>query len=55
MRFIGVHQKNRTLVVKDEIKLKKDATFKIKDWRGFTLLTIDSSGNLKVKGTMGKI
>ena len=55
MRLTKILDKNRILVVQDSIRLASGQSFKIKDYRGFTVAEIDQTGNLKIKGTVKKI
>jgi hypothetical protein len=54
MKFLKLSESPDTLFVKDEIKLKSGSSFKIKDWRGFTVAEFDEKGNLKIKGSVTK-
>ena len=49
-----LHEDSDTLII-DEFRLGSGGSFKIKDYRGFTVAEIDQTGNLKIKGTVKKI
>ena len=47
--MIKVLDKNRTLIVKDEIIIPKDGSIKFKDWRGATVAKITDKGWIELK------
>jgi len=49
-----LHEDSTTLWV-DELRMTEGASFTVKDKEGFTILEVDSDGNLKIKGDVRRV